>query len=262
VASLAKDCGARSAATVLALSVIVGFSGAARGAEVSAGPVSPGSPPGSHAPVPGPTPDTAWLAKIVYPTRAHVDPDPRSRGLAEVAPVSSWGGVNQLLVLGSRTDHRGREWLRVRLDYRPNGLAAWIEADDATLSATHWRVRVTRARRRLQVYWRGRVRRSFRVVVGKPSTPTPGGLFAVAAELRQPDAQGFLGAWVLPLTAHSDVLERFDGGDGQVALHGRGGASLLDPLGSARSHGCVRLDNAAIAWVATHVPLGTPVRVD
>jgi len=28
-------------------------------------------------------------------------------------------------------------------------------------------------------------------------------------------------------------LATYDGGDGRVALHGRGGASLLDPLGSA-----------------------------
>ena len=106
-----------------------------------------------------------------------------------------------------------------------------------------------------------RLVRSLRAVVGKPSTPTPAGLFAVAAELRQPEANEFEGTWVLPLTAHSNVLRQFDGGDGQVALHGRGGASLLDPLGTARSHGCVRLANAAIGWIAAHVPTGTPVRV-
>jgi lipoprotein-anchoring transpeptidase ErfK/SrfK len=66
---------------------------------------------------------------------------------------------------------------------------------------------------------------------------------------------------VLPLTAHSNVLKSFDGGDGQVALHGRGGASLLDPLGTARSHGCVRLADSAIEWIATHVPVGTPVSI-
>ncbi len=48
---------------------------------------------------------------------------------------------------------------------------------------------------------------------------------------------------MLALTAHSNVLQEFDGGDGRV------GASLLDPLGAARSHGCVRLSNDAIEWV-------------
>jgi len=41
----------------------------------------------------------------------------------------------------------------------------------------------------------------------------------------------FLGSWILPLTARSDALQQFDGGDGTVGIHGRGRASLLDPLG-------------------------------
>jgi lipoprotein-anchoring transpeptidase ErfK/SrfK len=77
------------------------------------------------------------------------------------------------------------------------------------------------------------------------STPTPRGLFAVL-DVQSMPAASFYGSWTLRLTAHSDVLRRFDGGDGRVAIHGRGGASLADPLGSALSHGCIRLDNTAI----------------
>jgi lipoprotein-anchoring transpeptidase ErfK/SrfK len=164
-------------------------------------------------------------------------------------------------VLAARLGPEGREWLRVALDRRPNGYAVWIDAEDAILHRDPWRVLVSRAQRRVRVYRRGRLARSFEAVVGKPSTPTPGGLFAIAAELRQPDPNEFVGAWVLPLTAHSNVLRSFDGGDGQVALHGRGGESLRDPLGSARSHGCVRLANQAIGWIATHIPVGTPVLI-
>ena len=148
------------------------------------------------------------------------------------------------------------------LDDRPNGTAVWINAQDTIPRVDRWRLAVSRARREVRVYREGHLMRLFRAVVGKPSTPTPAGLFAIAAELGQPDPREFEGSWVLPLTAHSTVLRQFAGGDGQVALHGRGGASLLDPLGSARSHGCVRLANPAIGWIATHVPVGTPVRVD
>lgn len=75
----------------------------------------------------------------------------------------------------------------------------------------------------------------------------------------------FFGAWVIGLTAHSDVLAHFDGGDGRVGMHGRGGASLRDPLGTARSHGCIRLANADISTLvrlvgAAQLP-GVPVRV-
>jgi hypothetical protein len=54
----------------------------------------------------------------------------------------------------------------------------------------------------------------------------------------------------LPLTAFSATLRRFGGGPGRVAIHGRGGASLNDPLESARSHDSIRIDNGPIAWIA------------
>jgi L,D-transpeptidase catalytic domain len=209
-----------------------------------------------------PGPDRAWVAKVIYRTRARSAPagDAHSRGL--VPAVSPWGTPTELLVLASRVGPEGRTWLRVLLDLRPNGTAVWLNAEDALLRIDRWRVRVALRERRVTVYRAGRPIRTFAAVVGKPATPTPTGLFAIAADLRQPDPRQFVGSWVLPLTAHSNVLKSYDGGDGQVALHGRGGASLLDPLGTARSHGCVRLADSAIEWIATHVPVGTPVRID
>ena len=209
-----------------------------------------------------PTPAQAWVAKVVYPTVARTAPSlTGARRLFTVAPVSAWGAPTELLVLGSRIDAAGHPGLRVRLDYRPNGFAAWIDEEDTILHEDPWRIAVSRARREVRVYDADRLVRTFAAVVGKPSTPTPAGLFAIAAELPQGTSEDFEGTWVLPLTAHSEVLRTFEGGDGQVALHGRGGASLVDPLGSARSHGCVRLANAAIGWIAAHVPVGTPVEV-
>ena len=133
------------------------------------------------------------------------------------------------------------------------------------LEQTRWRIVVSTARRTLTLFRAGAAIRTVSVVVGKPSTPTPRGLFAVWWAIPwHPHA--FLGSWVLDLTAHSHVLHQFDGGDGTVAIHGRGGASLLDPLGSARSHGCVRLANDAIDWlVETIGPAqlpGTPVQIN
>jgi len=209
-----------------------------------------------------PTAARAWVAKVVYPTVARAAPRlTHVRRLFTVSPVSAWGAPTELLVLGSRVDVAGHPWLRVRLDYRPNGFAAWIDEEDTILHEDPWRITVSRAHREVRIYDADRLVRSFAAVVGKPSTPTPAGLFAIAAELPQGTGKDFEGTWVLPLTAHSEVLKSFEGGDGQVALHGRGGASLADPLGSARSHGCVRLANAAIGWIAGHVPVGTPVRI-
>jgi hypothetical protein len=103
--------------------------------------------------------------------------------------------------------------------------------------------------------------RRFRAVVGAPATPTPHGLAAIYERNRQPYAGGFLGPWALPLTIHSNVLLSFGGGPGRVGLHGRAGASLSDPLGSARSHGCVRVDNRHVSWMAAKLRPGTPVRL-
>jgi lipoprotein-anchoring transpeptidase ErfK/SrfK len=212
-------------------------------------------------PVSRPNPRRVWVATVIYPTAIRRAPSFRARTIGMAPAVSQWGTPEELLILGKRTYPDGRTWLRVRFDVRPNGASAWLNGEDAVVHVDRWRISVSLSRRVLKVYRGGRLMSVFWVVVGKRSTPTPTGLFAIAVELRQPKPHGFVGSWVLPLTAHSNVLRSFDGGDGQVALHGRGGASLADPLGSARSHGCVRMDNRAIEWIAKHVPVGTPVRI-
>ena len=113
----------------------------------------------------------------------------------------------------------------------------------------------------MTVYRDGRKQRSFQAVIGKPATPTPRGLYAIYEKLAQPDPKGFLGPWALHLTAFSDVLFNYGGGPGRVAIHGRDGTSLADPLGSSASHGCIRVDDANIIWMARVVPLGTPVLI-
>ena len=89
----------------------------------------------------------------------------------------------------------------------------------------------------------------------------PSGSSPSTSSIAQPGLRGFLGPWVLQLTAFSDVLDNYGGGPGRVAIHGRGGTSLDDPLGTARSHGCVRIDNTNVTWLAHTVVPGTPVRI-
>jgi lipoprotein-anchoring transpeptidase ErfK/SrfK len=152
----------------------------------------------------------------------------------------------------------------VRLPSRPNDAAAWIDADRVEVESTPWRLVVSRGARTLAAYRGGDRLRRFRVVIGASTTPTPRGLFSIVDVWRS-NPGAFLGSYILPLTAHSDVLQEFGGGEGRVGIHGRGGSSLLDPLGSARSHGCIRLTNHAIEWLvrkagASRLP-GIPVRV-
>jgi hypothetical protein len=164
-------------------------------------------------------------------------------------------------VLGTALDRRGRLWLDVRLPARPNGSSGWIRADDARLVTTAYRIEIFVRRRLVELLYRGHVIRSYRAVVGKAASPTPVGVFAVSERVKQPDPEQFLGPWVLLLTAFSPTLVRFGGGPGQVALHGRAGASLDDPLGTARSHGCIRIPNIGIRLLARVAREGTPVVV-
>lgn len=152
----------------------------------------------------------------------------------------------------------------MRLPSRPNNAAAWIRANRVHLETTSWRIVVSRRVRSISLYRGGQRLRRFRVVVGAPGTPSPRGLFSIVGVWRESPSD-FTGSYILPLTAHSNVLQEFGGGDGRVGIHGRGGSSLLDPLGSARSHGCVRLANTAIDWIVHTVGTdelpGVPVRI-
>src|SRR5262249_20273126 len=150
-----------------------------------------------------------------------------------------------LLVLQAKRDGKARCWVRVRLPSRPNDASAWMNAQRVTLSPTPWRIVVSRRARELTLRRAGRPVLRTKVVVGAPGTPSPTGLFSIVDVWRWTPSD-FLGSYILALTAHSPVLQEFGGGDGRVGIHGRGGASLLDPLGSAASHGCVRLANTAI----------------
>jgi hypothetical protein len=208
-----------------------------------------------------PAAGVAWRARLIGrtplwssgPARNH-----KSRG-SVVPSEAPW-----LLVLGAARDRLGRCWVRVRLPSRPNDATAWVNADRVVLRSTLWRIVVSRRARSISVYRGGHRVRRFRVVVGKPATPTPHGLFSIVGVWRWHPAD-FLGSYILPLTAHSNVLQDFGGGDGRVGIHGRGGASLLDPLGAARSHGCIRLSNRAIDWIVRTVGAddlpGIPVSV-
>lgn len=174
---------------------------------------------------------------------------------------TSWSRQSMVLLVLRSATFRGSKWVQLRLPRRPNGTAAWFRRDRMLIRKIPYWVRVRTKSRRVTVFKGGRRLASFRAVVGAPDTPTPRGLGAIYERNRQPDPGGFIGPWALSLTFTSEVLENYGGGPGRVAIHGRSGASLLDPLGSAASHGCVRINNGRVRWLARVLPKGTPVRI-
>ncbi|MCB0828948.1 MAG: L,D-transpeptidase [Solirubrobacterales bacterium] len=200
-----------------------------------------------------------YVARLLIGTAVRRRPG-RGKNVWFARTHTKWSGAGQrLMVLDSRRA-RGETWLKVRLPIRPNNAAGWIPRDRVQLAHSRRFILVDTSRRLLRVYRNGRVVTRHKVVVGAPSTPTPVGLFALHDRVKQANPNDFVGSWILTLTAHSRQLRRFDGGDGLVAFHGRGGASFLDPLGSARSHGCIRMNNSRIASLAKAM-MGTAVRV-
>jgi lipoprotein-anchoring transpeptidase ErfK/SrfK len=168
------------------------------------------------------------------------------------------GGQTVLPVTARGTSADGTLWLRVRVPGRPNGSQGWIKKQGTVLKDTSWHIVITTSDRRVRAYYDGRLVRSFTAIVGKPSTPTPRGRFFVEESIRL--SAGSAGApFVLATSARSNVLQEFAGGPGQIGIHGVG--NLGGRPGTAVSHGCVRLGDRAIRWLAARIRPGVPVSI-
>lgn len=191
--------------------------------------------------------------KVVSTPGAHAS---QARTLLVWRPVT--GGQTVVPIIGRTTTTDGVHWLRVMIPGRPNGATGWITQPGTMLKTTSWHVVVRTSTRRVLVYRSGRLVRSFPAIVGKPSTPTPHGRFFVEESVRMP--AGEAGApFALALSARSTVLQEFAGGPGQIAIHGV--ANIGGTLGTASSHGCVRLANGSIRWLVARIAPGVPVSI-
>jgi lipoprotein-anchoring transpeptidase ErfK/SrfK len=211
------------------------------------------------APAPARVQATQQLAILFTAHRAHRAPraaSPEVAFLPANRPIT--GERTTLPVIGRSTGPGGIPWLHVMLPGRPNGSTGWIAGQGTRKLVTSWRIVVNLAQRRVTAYRDGRVVRTLTAVVGKPSTPTPTGKFFVEETLQMAAAEPG-GPFALALSARSNALQEFEGGPGQIALHGRD--NLGGTLGTAESHGCVRVSTASIDWLVARIDPGTPVTI-
>lgn len=195
------------------------------------------------------------LVTMLAGQTARAAPAAGARAVATVPARTPITGIRTALpLLGTRDGG----WLHVALPGRPNGRSGWIRAASTRSGRTAWRITVDLSRRRVTVYRSGDVVRRFPAVVGKPSTPTPIGTFFVEEPVLL-GASGVGGPYALALSARSAVLQEFDGGPGQIAIHGRD--NIGGVLGTAVSHGCIRLADSAVRWLVGRVGAGTPVTI-
>jgi len=159
----------------------------------------------------------------------------------------------------SASDCRAR-WYRVRLSGRPGVSGAregFVSADAVALAKVRTRVLIDLSRRRLTLYKDGVPVLRAAVAVGAPSTPTPRGHFIVRERIRISDSSGAYGAAAIALSGFSEKLIYWPQG-GPIAIHGTN-----DPgsIGTAASHGCVRLGAGDLKRLFERVRIGTPVEI-
>jgi lipoprotein-anchoring transpeptidase ErfK/SrfK len=211
---------------------------------LAAGPKAPASQP---------------LVVLLHDHVVRAQPNAHSRRVEAVAARRPLTRVRTVLpVLGFAGRGGKSSWVRVRLPGRPNGHKGWISTLRTKGTSTEWHVSIDLSTRRVTVYRGGRAKRRFQAVVGTPSTPTPRGQFFIEEALAL-SAQDAGGPFALATSARSRVFHEFEGGPGQIALHGTD--NLSGALGTAVSHGCVRLSTRAISWLARRIGSGVPLTI-
>jgi lipoprotein-anchoring transpeptidase ErfK/SrfK len=178
---------------------------------------------------------------------------PNGRRIATLRRRTEFRSPRVLAAVGER-----RGWLRVVASELPNGRSGWIRTRAARVSATPWSVRADLSRRTVTVRRDGAVVRRFVVSIGRPSTPTPVGRYAVTDKLRVVGGSRAYGWGVLALSGHQPHIEPgWPGGD-RLAIHGSGSPGAI---GDASSFGCLRAREADVRWLVRHVWLGSPVEI-
>jgi hypothetical protein len=200
---------------------------------------------------------TTW-ANPVEEVRIRANPDRRARTVARMRLETEDGFPEVYVLLARTTDARGRVWVRLRIPGRPNGRTGWApQSALGEFHVTRWLIEIRLDARRLTAYYNGGLRFSAPVGVGKPSTPTPTGHFWIRERMKLSDPSNPYWPYALGTSAYSSLTE-WPGG-GVVGIHGDLGSPQLIP--GDPSHGCVRLHDADIAWLAPRVQMGTPVHI-
>lgn len=187
-------------------------------------------------------------------------PDPQAEKL-EIGPTTEVGAPTTFAVIGDPgvTAAATSGWYKILLPTRPNQGTGWVPAASVTLTQTPMRVFIDLANRKLRVENNGASVFDTTVAIGTDENPTPVGASFVTELIQNTNPSGDYGPYAFGLAMHSETLTEFNGGPGQVGIHG---TNQPDLIGQAVSHGCIRLTNDAIkSMVDLQLPLGVPVLI-
>jgi lipoprotein-anchoring transpeptidase ErfK/SrfK len=160
-----------------------------------------------------------------------------------------------------------KDWVEVLLPVKPNGSVGWVHASDVKISSNTYAIQVSLGNHAITVTDGTAVVYTGPVATGATDpplpdvghpTPTPTGKYYLRVLLQAPDPNTVYGPYAYGLSSHSETLDSFEGADAEIGIHGNNDASVL---GKSVTHGCVRMDNAAITMLSKRLPLGTPVDI-
>ena len=193
-------------------------------------------------------------AYVRFPAFIRARPSLRSPAVGRLRLETEDGFPEVYVLLRSRAYNRTSRWIEVRLPGRPNGRTGWVpERALGTPQVSRWALRIDRARLRATLYRRGRPIWTAAVGVGAAASPTPAGRYWIRELIRAPKGTIY-GPYAFGTSAYSDLSD-WPGG-GVVGIHGTNEPWLVP---GRPSHGCVRMHNADIVFLASRLPVGSPV---
>jgi lipoprotein-anchoring transpeptidase ErfK/SrfK len=138
--------------------------------------------------------------------------------------------------------------------------------EDTVFDAQPVAITVSRSERRARLFRRGELVKTYTVAVGSPEFPTPTGRFVVQTMQKNPSWNVPNSEWAGDLAGqtipggdpNNPLVARWIGFNGSVGFHGTASAGSL---GTAASHGCVRMDPGDVIDLFERVTTGTPVLV-
>ncbi len=149
-------------------------------------------------------------------------------------------------------------WLKVLVPARPNGRTGWVNIREVGVFEHDYSLVISLTSKTLTLYKAGQVVQTETVAIGQAKYPTPVGMFFTRELARPANPKGAYGTYAFGLSAYSNVLTKFGRGDGQIGIHG---TNQPNALGTAASHGCIRVANAGITKLAKTLPQGVPVDI-
>jgi hypothetical protein len=227
------------------------------GAPASTQPEATPSPPPADMRLSDERTHTAW-AHPLSPAPIYSRPDTHAARVNHLLLETEDGFEEVYLLLRSHIDAQGREWVKLRTPARPNGQTGWVLRESlAGFHTTRWLIIINLQTRTLTAYFAGELRFTAPVGVGKPSSPTPAGRFWIRERFRLTSRSNPYWPYALGTSAYSTLTD-WPGG-GVVGIHGDFGQPQLIP--GDPSHGCVRMHQGDLGWLAPRLTLGTPVYI-